>query len=401
MTNPNCLRLQGWVEQALVLLHCKPVGHAGDVIADGAFQPPDGDEFLIRRRQSGRFVPVGVEEVGDDPLRLDLHPHDPEMAIQIVIEEILHLPVTPLHVLTVADDVVFQLLNLQRRFRLAFLEAPVGGLDDIGDEQAHQVADHAVAFHIVQVGTAPVEGLAQDLPQGDAFQHLRKDQAGTQPVVEVVRGVSQLVGNVADLRLEVASQRRVEIPRVRDVILRLMFDDAFARLPGQVEAGEFRVALLKFGDDAQRLLVVVEPAEILHQPVERDLAGVSKRRVSEVVRQADGLDQVLVGAQRPGQGAADLRHLQRMGESGAEIVALVVDEYLRLVFQAAEGGRVQNPIAVALESGAVFGLVIEVGAPLGVLAAHTVGSERFVLQLFEHGTVEVHGSTFQIKMSLR
>ena len=112
--------------------------------------------------------------------------------------------------------------------------------------------------------------------------------------------------------------------------------------------------------------------------------------VAQVVRQADGLDQVLVGAQRPGDGASDLRHLQRVGEAGAEVIAFVVDEHLRLVFQAAEGGGVQDAVAVALEGGAVFRLVIEVGAPLGVLAAHAVGGERLVFQFFEHGAVEVH-----------
>ncbi len=208
-------------------------------------------------------------------------------------------------------------------------------------------------------------------------------------------GVGQFVGDVGDLRFEVSAQGGVVVTRVRNIVLRLVLDDALARLPGQVEAGEFRVTLLQLRDDAQRLFVVVETAGILHQPVERDLAGVPEGGVSEVVRQADGLDQVLVGAQRPGDGAADLCHLQRVGETGAEVVAFVVDEHLRLVFQAAEGGRVQDPVAVALEGGAVFGLVIEVGAPLGIFAAHAVGSERFVLKFFEHGTVEIHGQPFR------
>jgi len=113
------------------------------------------------------------------------------------------------------------------------------------------------------------------------------------------------------------------------------------------------------------------------------------------MRQTDGLDQVLIGAQRPGDSAPDLRHLQRVGEAGAEVVALVVDEHLRLVFQPAEGGRVQDAVTVSLEGGAVFGLVIEVGATLCVLAAHTVGGERLVLELFEHRTVEIHGQPFR------
>jgi hypothetical protein len=37
-----------------------------------------------------------------------------------------------------------------------------------------------------------------------------------------------------------------------------------------------------------------------------------------------------------------------MRQAGAEQVALMVDEYLGLVFQAAEGGGVDNPVAVTL-----------------------------------------------------
>ncbi len=88
--------------------------------------------------------------------------------------------------------------------------------------------------------------------------------------------------------------------------------------------------------------------------------------VAEVVRQADRLDQVFVGAQRPGDGAADLGHLQGVGEAGAEVIPLVVDEHLGLVFQPAEGGGMQNPVAVALEDRAVIRFIIEIGAALAV-----------------------------------
>ena len=48
-----------------------------------------------------------------------------------------------------------------------------------------------------------------------------------------------------------------------------------------------------------------------------------------------------------------------MGQPRAEIVALVLDEDLRLVLQAAEGLAVHDPVAVALEDGAqrVLGFV--------------------------------------------
>ncbi len=75
--------------------------------------------------------------------------------------------------------------------------------------------------------------------------------------------------------------------------------------------------------------------------------------MAQVVRQADGLDQVLVGPQGPGERPPDLGDLQRVRQAGAVVVAFVVDEDLGLVFQTAEGGGVQDAIAVALEDGPI------------------------------------------------
>ena len=74
-----------------------------------------------------------------------------------------------------------------------------------------------------------------------------------------------------------------------------------------------------------------------------------------------------------------------MGQAGAEIIALVVDEYLCLVFQAAEGGGVQDPVTVALEGGAVFGLVIEVGPALEILLRGSVRSQAAVFDFLNTG----------------
>ena len=41
-----------------------------------------------------------------------------------------------------------------------------------------------------------------------------------------------------------------------------------------------------------------------------------------------------------------------MGQTGAEMIALVMDEHLGLVGEAAEGGRMEDTVAVALELGA-------------------------------------------------
>ena len=75
-----------------------------------------------------------------------------------------------------------------------------------------------------------------------------------------------------------------------------MLEDALAHLEREIQAGELGVALLELVDDAQRLQVVLESAELAHAVVERVLAGVAERRVTQVVREADGLGERLVQA---------------------------------------------------------------------------------------------------------
>ena len=76
-----------------------------------------------------------------------------------------------------------------------------------------------------------------------------------------------------------------------------------------------------------------------------------ERRVADVVAQRDRLGERLVERQRRGQGARDLRHLEGVRQAGDVVVALGVEEDLRLVLQAAERLGVDDPVAVPLERG--------------------------------------------------
>jgi hypothetical protein len=71
--------------------------------------------------------------------------------------------------------------------------------------------------------------------------------------------------------------------------------------------------------------------------------------VPEVVRQGDGLDQILVQAQAVCHRATELGHLQGMGQAGPEQIAFVVEEDLGLVNQPAKRRAVDDPIPVALK----------------------------------------------------
>ena len=68
--------------------------------------------------------------------------------------------------------------------------------------------------------------------------------------------------------------------------------------------------------------------------------------------QRERLGEVLVEAKLPRQRARDLGHLQRMCQAGAVMVAFMEHEHLGLVLQAAEGGRMDHPVAVPPEGAA-------------------------------------------------
>ncbi len=109
---------------------------------------------------------------------------------------------------------------------------------------------------------------------------------------------------------------------------------------------------LELGDDAQSMAVVVEAAVGGHAGVKRLLAGMAEGGVAEVVGERHRLGEIVVEPERARKRPGDLRHLDRMGQPGAEMVALVMDEHLGLVGETAEGGRMDDAVAVALEFGA-------------------------------------------------
>jgi hypothetical protein len=67
------------------------------------------------------------------------------------------------------------------------------------------------------------------------------------------------------------------------------------------------------------------------------------------MRQRDGFRQILIQLQAAGNGAGNLRHLQRVGQAGAVVIALMVHKNLGFVLQAAKGGGMDNAVAVTLK----------------------------------------------------
>src|SRR5208337_657449 len=113
-------------------------------------------------------------------------------------------------------------------------------------------------------------------------------------------------------------------------------------------------AALQRGHHPQGLGVVIEAAEGTKALVEGALAGMAEGRMTEVVSQRQRLGEVLVEAERTGERAGDLRNFERVGEPRAIVVALVENEHLGFVLEAAKGGRVDDAVAVAPKRAAAF-----------------------------------------------
>ena len=129
------------------------------------------------------------------------------------------------------------------------------------------------------------------------------------------------------------------------------------------------------------MLVVPEPAPpaLAHTCVEDLLADVPEGRVAEVMAERDRLGQVLVEGERAGDVAGDARGLERVRQTGAVVVALGRDEDLRLVLEAPEGLRVDDPVAIALERRPVVRVRLLDVAPRGIRARGKRG-QRLALE---------------------
>ncbi len=208
-----------------------------------------------------------------------------------------------------------------------------------------------------------VEHHADERRRGDV---LEREQAGAQPVVDVMGVIGDVVGDRRRLRLgageciEPERKLRVELPHIGRQDARglrageraIVLDDAFQRLESEIEPVIAGVTALQQSDDAQRLGVVVEAAVIGHTALQRALAGMAEGRVAEIMGERHRLGQIFIESERPRERPRDLPDLDRMRQPGAKMIAVERHEHLCLMCEAAEGRRMDDTVAVALELGA-------------------------------------------------
>ena len=202
-----------------------------------------------------------------------------------------------------------------------------------------------------------VEDFAHDgADERDVNEVAQREKTGAQGIVDIMRVVGDVVGDGRSLRFEAGERAGQKVGAGRDVRGRagigertIVLEDALERLPAQIEPVMLGVAVLEPGHDAERLQIVIEAAAAGHLLVEHALARMTEGRVAEIVGERHGLGKIFVEPQRPGDGARHLADLERVRQPGAEMLALVLEEHLRLVLEPTEGGGMDDPVAIALE----------------------------------------------------
>ena len=215
-------------------------------------------------------------------------------------------------------------------------------------------------------------------------QILRPQQPGPRRVVDVVVDVGNEIRHAHDLSFDRARAQRLGHPDRRAGLSLRVLGDAVAHFPGEVQPS---AVVLEQIDDAKALFVVVEAAG--HERVDHAFAGMAERRVAEVVTERDRFGQLFVQPQDFGDRARDLRHLERVRQPRAVVIAGRREEHLRLVLQPAERLAVDDAIAIALERRPhfVFGLRTKTAARVGALGRlrrEDVALARFELLADRH-----------------
>ena len=129
----------------------------------------------------------------------------------------------------------------------------------------------------------------------------------------------------------------------------IVLGDALQRFPRQVQPVKIGIVAFQQCHDADCLGIVVKPPIGGHHLCQRILAGVAKGGVAQIMGQRHGLCQIGIKPKCACDGARDLRHLNRMGQARAVIIALMLYKNLCLVLEPAKGRGMDDPVAISLK----------------------------------------------------
>ena len=157
-------------------------------------------------------------------------------------------------------------------------------------------------------------------------------------VVEIVAGISEKIRRPHDERL--AREMTEGAPLCEDAPrfpLRVL-EDPVADLGRKVEPG------LELGDHAYAMSGMMEAAG--YERRESSLAGVTERRVPDVVAEGDRVDQRIDETERSSQLPGDGADLECVGEPGTNVRVAWNREDLRLAGQPTKSPRPLHPVPV-------------------------------------------------------
>ena len=129
-----------------------------------------------------------------------------------------------------------------------------------------------------------------------------------------------------------------------------MLGNPLQTLPRQVQSVKIGVMTLQLSHNLDGLGVVIKAAVGRQQGMQCILARMPERRVTQIMGQRDRLGQFPIQTQSTGNRPRHLGHLNRMGQTRAIIIALVLHENLRLVLQPPKGAGMDDPVTVPLKT---------------------------------------------------
>ncbi|PHJ94047.1 hypothetical protein VF09_37190 [Nostoc linckia z9] len=353
--------------------HRISVGHAGQIVADMAgllavVEARDvvDPEVALHQLRVGH---IGIEEVCDDLGGSGTDAHDIGVAIDAAEQQLLDRLIGLGHLVREGGDRHRGRSDILDTLWLDLLQPVLRDANHIlhhaRDLPAHDLVGEPVS---IEMGITVAHLLHQPGEEGHVFQHLEGEIARAQAVINVMGVVSDVIGNGRDLGFQAGKARQFQVMDLAIVEDRLrngstcplpalgfqrsiMLHKTFERLPGQVQSVEIGITPFELGHDTQRLGIVVEAAIGREHLVQRIFTRMAKRRVAEVVHQRHAFREILVELQSTRQRAGNLRHLDRVCQTGTIVVTIRADEDLGLVLEASKGGGVNDAVAVALEFG--------------------------------------------------